>query len=290
LLGVDPRGRALAIRSDVGATVLMTTVSDDSVEAGKTRCCLPDDSGTDCEDRTATECAAEGGIDLGAGSCLPNPCAGSPGGPGDVVCCLPDDSGPECEDRTAAECSALGGVSLGAGSCLPNPCTPMPPVGGDVRCCVPDDSGPECEDRTAAECQAEGGVNIGPGVCLPNPCLPGATTTTTLAGGSTTTTSLPAAAMLEVRCERRADRSAASVTGRNLFPGRYRARLTSGANVVTSDLASTVGDEVEHDFDSQPDDIAAAPRRSPRASCSASHRRRRAPCSTRRARCCSTRP
>ena len=34
-------------------------------------CCLPDDSGPECEDRTAAQCAAEGGVNLGAGSCLP---------------------------------------------------------------------------------------------------------------------------------------------------------------------------------------------------------------------------
>ena len=56
---------------------------------------------------------------------------------------------------------------------------------------------------------------------------------------------------------RRADRSRASVDGNNLASGSYSARLTSGANVATSGLAPTVGDEVEHDFDSDPDDIAA---------------------------------
>jgi hypothetical protein len=158
---------------------------------------------------------------------------------------VPDDSGPECEDRTLAECSAEGGIAIAATSCTPNPCPPVGPApDADIRCCLPDDSGPECEDRTAAECAAQGGVNIGPGSCIPNPCL----------GGVTTPAGNP---VVLVTCERRADRSRASVNGNNLPSGSYRARLTSGGNVVTAPAAPTVGDEVEFDFDSAPDDIAA---------------------------------
>lgn len=39
------------------------------------RCCVPDDRGPECEDRTPAECAARGGVNLGAGSCTPNPCS-----------------------------------------------------------------------------------------------------------------------------------------------------------------------------------------------------------------------
>jgi hypothetical protein len=118
----------------------------------------------------------------------------------------------------------------------------------DVRCCLPDDSGPECEDRTAAECTAEGGVNMGPGSCLPDPCAGGSTSTTLPGGG---------AATVVVTCERRADRSRASVNGKNLASGNYTARLTSGGNGATTGSKATIGDEVEFDFDSEPDDIAA---------------------------------
>ena len=62
---------------------------------------------------------------------------------------------------------------------------------------------------------------------------------------------------LRVRCERRPDRSKASVDGNNLASGIYRARLTSGANSATSGTQRTVGDEVEFDFDSNRNDIAA---------------------------------
>jgi hypothetical protein len=261
LLGVDPRGKLAELLSGQGATVLQTAVSASTLDPSKVRCCLPDDSGPDCEDRTAAECSAAGGIDLGPGSCLPNPCSGPPPPEpeDDIACCLPDDSGPECEDRTPAECSAQGGINIGAAVCLPNPCSgPTPPPDDDIRCCLPDDSGPECEDRTVAECATLGGVNIGAGACLPdNPCLAGATTTTTTLPGATTTTTLPAPAAVVVTCERRADRSRASVNGNNLASGTYRARVTSGANTATSGLAPTVGDEVQLDFDSDPTDIAA---------------------------------
>lgn len=115
---------------------------------------------------------------------------------------------------------------------------------GDVRCCVPDDSGPECEDRTVAECAAQGGVNIGAGSCAPNPCG----TATPPVGGTAT---------VEITCERRADRSKISVNGKGLASGSYRARVTSDANTATAGPRSTVGDEVEFDFDSAPDDVAA---------------------------------
>jgi hypothetical protein len=257
LLGVDPRGRELVIRDATGAVVLGAPIPDDSIDPTKVRCCLPDDSGTECEDRTAAECSAAGGVDLGPGSCLPNPCADAPVPGDDVVCCLPDDSGPECEDRTAAECSAQGGISLGAGTCLPNPCEPFtPPADDDIRCCLPDDSGPECEDRTVAECAAEGGVNIGAGVCAPDTCLGSGSTTTTVPGGTTTTT-VPRPAAVRVTCERRSDRSRVSVDGNDLASGSYAARIVSGGNEALSPARPTVGDEVEHDFDSEPDDIAA---------------------------------
>jgi hypothetical protein len=68
---------------------------------------------------------------------------------------------------------------------------------------------------------------------------------------------MPASPIARVICEQRADRSRVSVNGNNLASGTYSARVTSGTNVATSGLAPTVGDEVEVDFDSNPDDIAA---------------------------------
>ncbi len=129
-LGVDPRGRSVALVRTGGGTALAGSLPVKGLDPGDVRCCLPDDSGTECEDRTPAECAAQGGVDLGPGSCLPDPCGGATSPGSDIRCCLPDDSGPECEDRTAAECAAQGGVNIGAGSCLPNPCgaTSTPPA------------------------------------------------------------------------------------------------------------------------------------------------------------------
>lgn len=64
------------------------------------------------------------------------------------------------------------------------------------------------------------------------------------------------AATIRVRCEKRADRSKVSVDGNELASGRYKAKISSGPNRRSSPFAHTVGDEVEFDFDSEPDDIA----------------------------------
>lgn len=71
------------------------------------------------------------------------------------------------------------------------------------------------------------------------------------------TSSLLAGGSIQVKCERRANRSRISVDGKDLLSGSYRAQVSSGANVAVSGLQATVGDEVELDFDSAPKDIAA---------------------------------
>jgi hypothetical protein len=244
LLGFDPRGALLAVRDGTGDDVLAVRLGDSSSVGGAVICCVPDDSGPECEDRTPAECAAEGGTVSTATSCLPDPCAGvSPPAGSDVICCIPDDSGPECEDRTPAECAAQGGVVVEATSCEPNPCgAVVPPTGGDVQCCLPDDSGPECEDRTPAECAVEGGVNLGTGMCTLDSCA---------------SIPPPAGGIVRVRCERRAGRSKVSVDGSNLAPGSYLARAASGAATVVAPAQPSIGDEVEFDFDSDSGDIAA---------------------------------
>jgi len=69
------------------------------------------------------------------------------------------------------------------------------------------------------------------------------------------------AAELEVTCEKRANRSRASVDGRDLRSGSYRAVLKSGDRTARSPFQQTIDDEVEFDFDSNQNDIAegAAP-------------------------------
>jgi hypothetical protein len=64
------------------------------------------------------------------------------------------------------------------------------------------------------------------------------------------------ASNLFVNCEVRSDRSKGSIDGKNLAAGEYYAVLSSGENSLTSQVKSNTGDEVEFDFDSDPDDIA----------------------------------
>src|SRR5262249_12726446 len=65
------------------------------------------------------------------------------------------------------------------------------------------------------------------------------------------------AASVRVRCETRGDRSKISVDGNDLAPGSYIATVTSGGNSQTAAAKNTVGDEVEFDFDSNANDVAA---------------------------------
>ncbi len=66
----------------------------------------------------------------------------------------------------------------------------------------------------------------------------------------------PGDTKIKVTCERRQNRSKVSVDAKNLIAGSYLAEITSGGNRASSPLKNTIGDEVEFDFDSDPDDIA----------------------------------
>ena len=64
------------------------------------------------------------------------------------------------------------------------------------------------------------------------------------------------AADVEVRCEKRSNRSRASVDADNLRSGLYRAVLKSGTRIATTQYQSSVGDEAQFDFDSNQGDVA----------------------------------
>ncbi len=246
LLGFDPRGSILIVRDASGADVLAGELAagGNAFDDAKIVCCVPDDSGAECEDRTADECLAEGGTVSSATTCLPNPCdTVVVPTEDDVVCCLPDDSGPECEDRSVAECSAEGGIVVAADSCLDNPCAAIPSLDQDTRCCTADDSGNECEGRLPSECLARGGVDIGAGICAIDSC-----------GGVVVPTGNEE---LRIRCEKRSDRSRASVDGLGLRDGSYTARIVSGANEAVAAAQAAVLGQAEFDFDSDGGDIAA---------------------------------
>lgn len=246
LLGFDPRGSILLVRDASGADVLAGELAagGNSADDSKIVCCVPDDSGPECEDRTADECLAEGGTVSTATTCLPNPCDTLVvPTEDDVVCCLPDDSGPECEDRTVEECSAEGGIVVAADSCLDDPCSAVPSLDEVTRCCTADDSGNECEGRLPSECIARGGVDIGVGICAVDSCDGIAVPT----GNEE----------IRIRCEKRSDRSRASVDGLGLRDGSYTARLVSGANEAVAAAQPAVLGQAEFDFDSDAGDIGA---------------------------------
>ena len=158
LLGFDPRGKTIAIRNSRGDDVLSGSVSDESDDPTKVGCCLPDDSGTECEDRTEEDCRAAGGDPSGTSSCLPDPCAPapSPGEDDDRLCCIPDDSGAECEDRSVADCATAGGTVVAGSSCAPDSCVSIPDPGATP---TPDET-PSPEDTPDDD---HGGSNEGPG-------------------------------------------------------------------------------------------------------------------------------
>ena len=194
-LGVDPHGDLVEVSDDQGEDVLETEMPEDTEDAGDIQCCVTDEDGDgECEEETPEECQADNGVNMGTGTCFPNPCPGSEP-PDDVVCCLPNEDGPECDETDAADCAAENGVTVMASSCEPDPCPP--PTSPDiVRCCIPEDSGDgndedgednqaECEQLTTTDCADENGTPMGSGSCEPNPC--GMTTTTST---TTTTTTL----------------------------------------------------------------------------------------------------
>jgi hypothetical protein len=102
---------------------------------------------------------------------------------------------------------------------------------------------------TTAACSSEGRSSV---------AAPSELTASTEDSSSVATASpLSRTRTIRVRCERRSGRSKASVDGNNLAAGRYRATIISGANSATSGLRTAVSGEVEFDFDSNPNDVAA---------------------------------
>ena len=175
-LGFDPRGRSLAVRDQDGNDVLDGDMPDDASDPGKVACCLPDDDGVECDDRTPESCLDHGGTPSSATGCFPDPCSTTAT---TSVCCtvdstcgafVDDDPHVGCRPGTsAAECAEKHGTLVDATSCDPNPCAPVPPV-ALVTCCVSEDDETECEFRTPDHCAAKGGVVNAAASCDPNPC------------------------------------------------------------------------------------------------------------------------
>lgn len=174
LLGFDPRGRSLAVRDHDGHDVLDGEMPDG--DDAKVACCLQDDDGVECDDRTPEDCMEDGGTPSSASGCFPDPC-GATGGTS--VCCTVDstcgafvDDDPQVGCHTgvsAAECAERHGTVVEATSCDPNPCAAFPPV-ELVTCCVPHEDEVECEFRTAERCAEKGGTVSTATSCDPDPC------------------------------------------------------------------------------------------------------------------------
>src|SRR5262249_43925417 len=130
-------GKHLEVADDNGEDVLDDDIPGDSVQPDERACCLADDDGAECEDRTPDDCVARGGQSKDVASCMPNPCMTAPGGDEVVGCCVVRHDETECEQEPAGECAAESGTKVD--SCDPNPCASSAP--GIVRCCLPDDHG-----------------------------------------------------------------------------------------------------------------------------------------------------
>jgi hypothetical protein len=175
LLGSDPRGHLLLVRDAAGRDVLAGRMPGEAPAEPTVRCCLAD---TGCTEVPAAECAARGGNDLGAGSCLPDPCTPPPLPEPPVTCCLGGAAAARCEQLAPSACAAQAGTALTVASCTPDPCQPAQPPEDeeDIRCCVPDGFGEfDCEELTLTDCLEEepGSTPHGPGDCFDdNPCGP----------------------------------------------------------------------------------------------------------------------
>lgn len=182
LLGFDPRGAQVLVRdAEDGEDVLAGDLPSD--DAGNVACCLTDNEGeTECEDLSAADCTAAGGMPIGepggtaAASCLPDPCNGAPPPEHQIVCCTnathDDESEAECEEvSTEAACAAAGGMVVQAASCDAHPCQVTPPA-NVVACCVAEDGGSdsECKAISSEACTAIGGTVSTAASCHPDPC------------------------------------------------------------------------------------------------------------------------
>jgi hypothetical protein len=223
---------------------------------GDVRCCLPVAGRLTCGQRSPARCIGDGGLDLGPGSCLPNPCDDGRGR-AEIVCCLPGAGGPGCQALTSAQCSAAGGIGLGAGECTPNPCLP----GATTTSTIPNGTSTTLPPATTSTTLPGGTTSTTLPETTTTTSLPPTTTTappvttSTVAPPPTTSTTLPPVeGRARLRCEVRSDRSRITIEVDQLRDGVYAARVSSGDNVAVS-LPRQVDTETEFRFDSRLSDI-----------------------------------
>ena len=93
-LTVDPRGKLVTL-TDSGENEMLEGEISDPTTPGGTQCCLnttgPSGDQQGCDSLLPAECAAAGGIDMGPGTCEPDPCPNT--GPNDGTNGGPDTQG-----------------------------------------------------------------------------------------------------------------------------------------------------------------------------------------------------
>src|SRR5207253_2294848 len=78
-LAVDPRANTNGVRPPRRLGEHRERDDEDRPVPELVRCCIPEDNDADdidCRQRTEEQCAAQGGMSIGAGSCDHNPCRG----------------------------------------------------------------------------------------------------------------------------------------------------------------------------------------------------------------------
>lgn len=111
LLGFDPRGALVVVRNAAGADVLAVQLTDSGAPTGDDIiCCIPDDSGPECEDRTPAECAVAGGVNAGTGTCALDSCAAVPPPSSNATVLV------RCEQRANRSKISVDGSGLAVGS------------------------------------------------------------------------------------------------------------------------------------------------------------------------------
>jgi len=129
---------------------------------GAIQCCVqssPMGPFDTCIVETSAQCAAQGGIGQGSGTCSPNPCL--------IQCCVQTASTTTSTTTSTTSTSTTPGTaptttSASTTTSTTTTTTASSPMGAFNFCVV----------ETPQQCAAQGGISQGSGTCSPNPCLP----------------------------------------------------------------------------------------------------------------------
>ena len=71
----DPCMIAMTTTTESATTSTTESVTSTTEPSEDIQCCKPDDGVTVCDEESPDECTADQGVNMGAGTCDPNPCA-----------------------------------------------------------------------------------------------------------------------------------------------------------------------------------------------------------------------